>query len=121
MNKYAAMLWPLLGGVVMALLQAYQAATGDGVTPSEWVTVIIQGATVLTVWLAANIRGYTKVKPLVAGVMLVLNLLVTLIVGGIDGNEATQLAIAFLGAIGVFVTPGPVHAVTNEVPTRVVR
>jgi hypothetical protein len=110
-NKYIALLWPLLGGIVMTVLQAYQAVTSEGVTPSEWVTVVIQGFTLLTVWLAANVPGFDRAKPFVAAVMVVLNLLVSLLIGGLDGNEITQLVVAFLATIGVFATPGPVYPV----------
>lgn len=108
--KYIALLWPLLGGVVMTGLQAYQAVTGDGVTASEWVTVVIQVFTLVVIWAAANVPGFDKAKAWVAAIMLVLNLLVSSIVGGLTSMEVAQLVVAFLGAAGVFVTPGPVNA-----------
>lgn len=107
--KYIALLWPLLGGVVMAALQGYQAVLGDGVTASEWVTVVIQAFTIVTVWGAANVPGFAKAKAWFAAVMLVLNLLVSAIVGGLTSTEVVMLVVAFLGAVGVFVTPGPVN------------
>lgn len=111
MGKYRALLFPLIGGLVMTLLQAYQAVSGDGVEASEWVTVVIQGFTLLTIWLTANVPGFDKAKAWVSATMLILNMLVTLIVGGLTGNEISQLVIAFLGAVGVFAVPGPVHPV----------
>lgn len=114
--KYIALLWPLLGGVVMTALQAYQAVLGDGVTASEWVTVVIQAFTLVTIWAAANVPGFVKAKAWVAAIMLVLNLLVSAIVGGLTSMEVAQLVVAFLGAAGVFATPGPV-ATVRRVPT----
>lgn len=114
--KYIALLWPLLGGVVMAALVTYQSVAGDGVDASDWVTVIIQAATVVIVWAAANIPGFDKAKGWVGAVMLVLNLLVSAVVGGLSGNEVIMLVVAFLGAAGVFVTPGPI-SVGNALPS----
>jgi hypothetical protein len=116
MNKYAALLWPLLGGVVMVVLQSYQdAAVDHSVSASEWVTVVIQAFTLVTIWAAANVPGFSKAKAWVGATMLALNLLVSLIVGGLTGTEVAQLVVAFLGAVGVFVTPGPVHPVVRAV------
>lgn len=117
MNKYIALLWPLLGGVVMVALMAYNEANTDGaVDASEWVTVVIQAFTVIIVWATANLPGFTRAKPFVSAVMLVLNLLVSYVVGGLSGVEVTQLIVAFLGAVGVYVTPGPVHVRTSATP-----
>lgn len=114
-NKYRALLWPLIGGLVMVLLQSYSAANASGgVDAGEWVTVVIQGFTLVNIWLVANVPGWEKAKALMAGVMLVLNMLVTLVVGGLDLNEIIQLALAFFGAAGVFVMPGPVTQVSLQ-------
>lgn len=109
MNKYIALLWPLVGGIVMVVLQTLESVRAGGVDASEWVTVVIQAFTLVTVWAAANIPEFSKAKAWVGATMLVLNMLVSFIVGGLDGTEVTQLVVAFLGAAGVFVTPGPIH------------
>lgn len=114
--KYIALLWPLLGGIVMAGLQGYESVSGDGVDASEWVTIVIQVFTLVVVWAAANVPGFVKAKAWVAAAMLVLNLLVSAIVGGLTSTEVAMLVVAFLGAVGVFVTPGPV-ATVRRVPT----
>lgn len=117
-SKYVALLWPLVGGVVMVVLQAYNVATTDGrVDASEWVTVFIQGFSLVMIWCAANVPDFDKAKAWVSAVMLGLNMLVSFVVGGLDGNEISQLVIAVLATAGVFIAPGPVKTVTARVVT----
>ncbi len=121
-HKYTALLWPLLGGIAMVVLTAYvNASNGDDlVTAQESVQIVIQGVSVLIVWLAANLSTWPRVKPLAMATMAVLNLLVTVIDGGVTFLEGMNLAIAFLTAVGVYVTPGPVtgHTWASGGPVR---
>jgi hypothetical protein len=95
----------LLATLVMAGLAAYREAATDGMTPSEWVTVVIALFTTINVWATANVPAWASAKTFVAAVGLVLNLLVSAIVGGITGDEWMLLAIQFLGALGVVGAP----------------
>lgn len=95
----------LLATVVMAGIAGYRELSADGMTPSEWVTVVIALFTTITVWAAANVPSFARAKTFVAAVGLVLNLLVSVIVGGITGDEWLLLAVNFLGALGVAVAP----------------
>jgi uncharacterized membrane protein (UPF0182 family) len=104
-QKYGKTYAMLIATLVMAGLASYRALAVDGMTPSEWVSVVIALFTTITVWGAANIPSFAKAKTLMAAVGLVLNLLVSLIVGGITSDEWMFLAIQFLGALGVAVAP----------------
>lgn len=116
MRRYAAMLWPLVGALTMAVISAYvNARNGDDlITPDEWITIIIQATSVIIVWLSANLSSWPKVKFIAMGVMAILNGLVTVIDGGLTTLEVANLAVAFLSAVGVGITPGPVTA--RELP-----
>lgn len=115
-RRYQALLWPIVGGVVMVVLQGIESAKVDGrIDGPDWVTVAIQAFSLIIIWATANVPGFEKAKPYVSAVMLVLNLLVSMIVGGLDGNEITQLVVAFLSTVGVFANPGPVKTVEAHV------
>jgi hypothetical protein len=106
--KYAKLIAPLIGGLVMAIIVAYRGAAEDNVvTPSEWVLLVIQGLMIVSVWGAANIPGWTRGKTLQAAIFAVLALLVTVVTNGISGDEWLQLAVTFLSAAGVALTPAP--------------
>jgi hypothetical protein len=103
--KYGKTYAMLIATLIMAALASYRALAVDGMTPSEWVSVVIALFTTANVWLTANIPAFSKAKTVVAAVGLVLNLLVSAIVGGITGDEWMFLAIQFLGALGVAAAP----------------
>lgn len=103
----------LLATLVMAAIAAYRELSADGMTPSEWVTVLIALFSAITVWAAANVPSFSRAKTFVAAVGLVLNLLVSVIVGGITTDEWILLAVNFLGALGVAVAPA-VSTLTNN-------
>jgi hypothetical protein len=104
-SKYGKSLAMLIATLVMAGLATYRAAAADGMTPSEWVTVVIALFTTVNVWATANIPQWSSAKTFVAALGLVLNLLVSAIVGGISSDEWMLLAIQFLGALGVVGAP----------------
>lgn len=116
MRRYAAMLWPLVGAVIMVVITAYQnSREGDAlVTSGEWVQILIQAFSVVIVWLSSNLDSWPKIKVLAMAIMAVLNLLVSYVDGGLSGMEIANLAVAFLSALGVTITPGPVTA--RELP-----
>lgn len=112
-GKTLAMLFATL---LMAGLAAYREFVADGnMTPSEWVLVVVALFTTFTVWAAANISGFDKAKTYVAAAGLVLNLLVSIIVGGITTDEWMLLAVQFLGALGVAGAPAPKQIVERTV------
>lgn len=108
MNRYAKLIGPLLGSLVMAGLVAYRQFAGDGIVdPSEWVLLATQVFMVVTVWGAANVPGWEKGKSFQAAVIAVLSALVALITDGITMDEAFQLVILFTSAVGVTIPPSP--------------
>lgn len=112
-GKSLAMLFATL---VMAGLAAFREFNADNaMTPSEWVLVVIALFTTFTVWAAANVTGFDRAKTLVAAVGLVLNLLVSLIIGGITTDEWMLLAVQFLGALGVAGAPANKKVVERTV------
>lgn len=115
-NRYAKLIGPLLGGLVMAGVLAYRAAAEDNtITGPEWVLGITQLLMIVSVWAAVNIPGWTKGKTIQAAVFAVLALLASFVTNGITGDEALQLVITGLSALGVAVTPQPL---TRQAPAR---
>jgi len=105
----------LIALIVMAGLTTYRQVAGDGVSRSEWVMVIIALFGVATVWASANITGFDKAKTIVAALTLVLNLLVSMIVDGLTGDEISLLIIQFIGALGVAGAPAVKQVVERTV------
>jgi len=116
MGKYGKSIAMLVATIAMAVLAVFRDVSTDGVTPSEWVSVVIAAFTTVVVWATANVTGFEKAKTFVAAVGLVLNLLVSVIVGGITGDEWIFLALQFGGALGVAGASAPKH-VTRTVTT----
>jgi uncharacterized membrane protein len=107
-------LWPILGLVVMAVLTTVQQVNGDNkIEAYEWVMVGLQAVMAFNVWATANLPQYTAMKTYVAAVIAVMQLLVTVIDGGLTTNEIINLVITGLAALGVMITPQPVTTIIN--------
>jgi len=108
------LIWPVLGLVIMAILTTVQQVNADNhIQAFEWVMVGLQAVMAFNVWATANLPQYTKMKTYVAAVIAVLQLLVTLIDGGLTTNEIINLIITGLAALGVALTPQPITTVIN--------
>lgn len=116
--KYGKLYAQLLATLVVVGIVVYRQVAADGVTPSEWIMVLVNVFGAFTIWGAANISGFAKAKTLMGAIALILNLLVTLVTGGINGDEALLLVVQFLGALGVAGAPAPVKVVTGTVVSR---
>lgn len=104
-RRYAQLIGPLVGSLVMAGVLAWQAASADKhVTGPEWVLGITQLLMVVSVWGAANVPGWEIGKKVQAAVFAVLALLAAVVTNGITGDEWLQLIITGLSALGVVVT-----------------
>lgn len=91
-----AVLATLISGVIAALV-------GDQVVDTqEWVNVALLAAGAAGVFAAPNVPGARYTKSILAVVTAVLTLAVNLIAGGLDLVEWLQLAMAALGALGVY-------------------
>jgi hypothetical protein len=98
---------PVFGLIVMAVLTTFQQALTDDnvVSTQEWIQVAIQATMAAHVWATANLPQYEKMKTFVAAVVVVLQALYTVVIGGVSTVEVINLAITFLSALGVaFVT-----------------
>lgn len=116
LRKYAQLVAPLAGSVVMAGIVAYRAAAEDNVvTGPEVVLLVTQLLMVVSVWGAANIPGWEKGKKVQAAVFAVLALLAAVVTDGITGDEALQLVVTGLSALGVVVTKPTVTTLTARV------
>lgn len=117
------MTWKTHGKSILSLITtlfiiayaAIQEVRVEGITPSEWVTVVIAAFSTVVVWLAANITGFDKAKTVVGALTLVLNLLVNVITGGISNDEWLFLAVQFVGALGVAAAPATKAVVERKV------
>lgn len=94
----------VVAAVASALVAAY---TDNTLTPTEVVNVAIAGVGALTVVLAANLPAgaWAATKAWMAGLSAGLAVLASVIVGGLTLDEGWQIAVAVLGAAGVWQTP----------------
>lgn len=106
MSKYAR----FIAIVIATVLSAVSAAlVGDSIiSPQEWVNVAILGVGALGVFAAPNVPGAEYTKTILAVLAAGLTVLATVIVGGVGTAELIQIAIAGLGAIGVFAVKQPI-------------
>jgi hypothetical protein len=96
--------------VVAAIISAVVASlTGDQVVSAvEWVNVAIAGVGAAAVFAAPNVPGARYTKSILAVLTAVLTLLASAVTDGITTTEWLQMALAALGALGVYAAPGPV-------------
>lgn len=107
-------LWPVLGLVVMAVLTTIQQVNADShIQAFEWVMVGLQAVMAFNVWATANLPQYGAMKTWVAATIAAMQLLVTLVDGGLTTNEIINLVITFIAALGVAFTPQPITKVIN--------
>lgn len=93
--------------VVATVLAAVSTALfGDNViSPQEWVNVAILGVGACAVFAAPNVPGSKYTKSIIAVLTAVLTVLASVIVGGVHTTEIIQIALAGLGALGVYAVP----------------
>ena len=107
MNKYAK----FVAIVVATILSAVSAALlGDNIiSPQEWVNVAILGVGAAGVFAAPNVPGAAYTKSVLAVLAAVLTVLASVIIGGVGTAEIIQMALAGLGALGVYAVPNKVN------------
>ena len=101
--------------VVATVLSAVMAALfGDGVISNpEWVNIAIAGVGACAVFAAPNVPGAVYTKSILAVLTAVLTVLSSTITGGISTTEWIQIALAGLGALGVYAVPNTGNALAN--------
>jgi len=94
----------VIAAVVATVLAAILAAmTGDNtISSTEWVNVAILGVGAVGTYFGPNVPGAVYTKSILAVLTAVLTVLVSAIVGGISTTEWLQIALAALGALGVY-------------------
>lgn len=96
---FAAVVATVISGIVAALY-------GDGtVSSTEWVNVAIAAVGALAVFAAPNVPGAAYTKSILAVLAAGLAVAASAIVGGITPTEWMQIALAALGALGVYAVP----------------
>lgn len=96
---FAAVVATVLSGIVAALY-------GDNVISNpEWVNIAIAGVGACAVFAAPNVPGAAYTKSVLAVLTAALTVLASAIVGGITPTEWVQIALAALGAVGVYAVP----------------
>jgi hypothetical protein len=116
MGNVKAPVWlALVGTIAMVVLLGVQTATSDGSTTDgqEIVQIMIGAVTVFAVWAAANLPGYTWIKTAIAAVLALLNVLVTVILGGVGTGEIINMVIAVLVALGIPMVTTPITTVID--------
>lgn len=108
------LIWPLIGAITMVVFTTLQEALTDNhIDSQEWVLVGLGILMAFNVWATANLPQYTSMKTYVAAAIVVTGALHTFIVGGVSMQEAINMVILFLSAVGVAITPQPVTTVQN--------
>lgn len=102
-----------IAAVLATILAAIVAALGDGsINPVEWINVAILAVGACAIFAAPNVPGAPVTKAILAVLSAVLVLLTSFIGDGmLTTSEWLQLAVAALGAAGVYAVPnkGTVH------------
>ena len=114
-RKYGKALAAVAGA---AFTVAYGALSGDQrIEPDEAVQIGIAAATAVGVYLVPLTPQYRWGKTAVAVVLSVLQVLATVILGGLDSNEWIALLLAALTVLGVGAAPAvSSNGTSNQVP-----
>jgi hypothetical protein len=92
----------VLSGISAALL-------GDNtISPAEWVNIAVLAVGALAVFAAPNVPGAAYTKTILAVLAAGLTVLTSVITGGIAPVEWIQIALAGLGALGVYAIPNKI-------------
>ena len=92
--------------ITAAIVAAYQALSGDqNIEAAEWVSIAIAAVTALGVYLVPLAPQAKWGKTAVAVALAVLQVLTTVILGGLGGDEILLLLITAAGAAGIWIAP----------------
>lgn len=103
MSQYAKFFAQVVATVLVGLSAAL---FGDNtISNQEWVNVAIVGVGAAAVFAAPNVPGARYTKSVLAVLAAVLTVLASVILGGLTTTEWIQIAVAGLGALGVYAVP----------------
>jgi peptidoglycan/LPS O-acetylase OafA/YrhL len=103
MARYAKFLLAVAATIISGIVVAM---TGDSIISNvEWVNIAISGVGALAVFAAPNVPGAMYTKSILAGATAALTLLASFITDGVTTSEWLQIAVAVMGALGVYAVP----------------
>lgn len=109
--QYSKLLWAIVGTIALGL----KAALADNaMSVEDWVTVVAAALAAFGTWLVPNTPVLATAKTWVNAVVLGAGVLVPLLPDGLSGQEWWTVVIAVLTAAGVYLLPGPQHAVSGS-------
>lgn len=73
--------------------------------PDEWVQIAIAITTAVGVYLAPLAPGATWVKSALGALLAGLQVLTTVIIGGVDANDVLTIVVAVAGSLGIILAP----------------
>lgn len=93
--------------VAVAVAQGVVPFLDKGTHPSavEWVQIAIAGTFAIGVHMVPLAEGHPGVKTGVAVLLAALQVLVTVIAGGLSGNDVLMIVFAVAGVLGVGIAP----------------
>jgi hypothetical protein len=101
MSTYGKSIMGFLGALALVVIPL---VTGDNhIDPSEWLAIIIAAAQLALVYLIPLAPGARWVKTAISFVITVAQVLTTIIIGGIDGNDVAILITTVLTFFGIAV------------------
>ena len=74
-------------------------------SPAEWVQIAIAAVTGLGVYITPLIPQAAWAKSAIGAILAGLQVLVTVIDGGVSGNDVLMIAFAVAGALGIVLAP----------------
>jgi hypothetical protein len=98
----------VISGIVVAM-------TGNGIISNvEWVNIAIAGVGACAVFASPNVPGAMYTKTIIAALTAGLTLLTSFITDGVSTSEWLQIAVAILGAVGVYAVPNSTDEVRSS-------
>lgn len=113
--------WDRYGKAVTALVfaivtTAHTAYSDRAITQQEGVQIAIAFATTASVWLVPLV-GWPWMKTAVAALLAALNVLATVIIGGISSGDLVELLVAVLTVLSVGLSPAVSNPPADPVPS----
>lgn len=103
MSQFSKLLAQVLTTVLTALVPLL--IGNQHIGPTEWVNVAIIGVGAAGVFAAPNVPGARYTKFVISALAAALAVLASAVIGGITPGEWAQIALAVLGALGVYAVP----------------
>jgi hypothetical protein len=106
MRAYGKVIMAVIGAAVTAL---YGFLDDGHLSTDEWIKIAIATVLAINVYVVPVTAEWPWMKTAIGAVLAALQVLVVVIVGGVNSQEVIEIIIAVLTAIGVAVTPAISH------------